>query len=521
MWKNKNLTLTEDQLKFYGNDSLPSEFLDMSSTYKCFQYFFSDDLLQMIVDESNLYSIQTNISKPLNLNLSELKQYIGIIIYMSVLRLPNVRSYWSPEFEITSVKNCMTTNRFEKIRQFIHFNDNTKHLPQGNHSHDRLHKIRPLIDHLNLKCSKVPLEAHLSVDEQLCSTKVSHFLKQYIPMKPFKWGFKLFVLCGVSGFAYKFEVYSGQENKRAEIDQPDLGASANVVVRLSTIIPANKNYRLYFDNYYTSPALLAYLAKKGILSLGTVRRNRIPDCKLPTEKVINKDARGTSYEFVGEVDGIEISSLVWKDNKAVSLLSTYAGQLPLTTINRFDKKTKKKIDISCPFVIKEYNHHMGGVDLMDGIIARHKIVLKSKKWYMRLFYHFIDMTLANSWILNNRVLSSNQNYQEKMTFFEFRKELSFCLMKVGQKNTIKRDRPSISMLEEMMEAKKKSKLSQFAPPKEVRLDQVGHWITWTDGRVRCKLPKCKGYAQTLCEKCGVHLCCNKKNNCFKTYHASE
>ena len=67
-------------------------------------------------------------------------------------------------------------------------------------------------------------------------------------------------------------------------------------------------------------------------------------------------------------------------------------------------------------------------------------------------------------------------------------------MKVGQKNTIKRGRPSISMLEEMMEAKKKSKLSQFAPPKEVRLDQVGHWITWTDGRVRCKLPKCKGYA---------------------------
>ncbi|XP_065645634.1 piggyBac transposable element-derived protein 1-like [Hydra vulgaris] len=220
------------------------------------------------------------------------------------------------QFEISSFKNCITVNRFEKIRQFIHSNDNTKYLPQGNLSHG-LHKIRLLIDHLNLESSMVPLDGYLSVDEQLCSTKVSHFLKQYIPMKPFKWGFKLFVICGVSGFAYKFEVYSGQENKKAEIDQPDVGASANVVKRLSTIIPANQIYRLYFDNYYTSLTLFAYLAKKGILSLGTVRHNRIPDCKFPTEKIIKKDARGTSHEFVGEVNGIEISSLVWKNNKAV------------------------------------------------------------------------------------------------------------------------------------------------------------------------------------------------------------
>ena len=243
-------------------------------------------------------------------------------------------------------------------------------------------------------------------------------------MKPFKWGFKLFVLCGVSGFAYIFEVYSGQENKGAEVDEPGLRASANVVLRLSTIILANQNYILYFDNYYICPALLTYLAKEGILSLGTVRRNRIPDCKLPTEKVVKKDARGTSYKFVGEVNGIEISSLVCKDNKAVSLLSTYAGKLPLTTINRFGKKTRKKIGISCPFANKEYNRHMGGVDLMDAIIARQKIILKSKKWYMRLFIYFIDMTLANSWILYNRVSNSDENHQEKH-FLSFGKNCLF------------------------------------------------------------------------------------------------
>ena len=323
----------------------------------------------------------------------------------------------------------------------------------------------------------------------------------------------------MSGFAYKFEVYSGQENKRTEPDQPDLGASANVVIRLSKMIPVNQNYRLYFDNYYTSPALLASLAKKGILSLGTARRNRIPNCKLPTDKEIKKDARGTSYKFVGEIDGIDISSLVWKDNKAVTLLSTFAGKLPLDTIKRFDKATRTTIDISCPFIIKEYNRHMGGVDLLDAVMARHKIILKSKKWYMRLFYHFIDMALANSWILHKRIAKEKDLTQ--ITFFEFRKDVAFCLMKTGQKASIKRGRPSTGTLEEMMAAKKKGGPAQHAPPKDVRLDQVGHWVNWTDGRVRCKFPKCKGFAQTMCDKCGVHQCCNKKNNCFKNYHTSQ
>jgi hypothetical protein len=69
----------------------------------------------------------------------------------------------------------------------------------------------------------------------MCATKVRHFMKQYMPIKPHKWGFQLFVLAGVSGFAYRFEIYSGQENLfPRQNDEPDLGASANIVVRLAT-----------------------------------------------------------------------------------------------------------------------------------------------------------------------------------------------------------------------------------------------------------------------------------------------
>ncbi|KAL4101216.1 hypothetical protein QTP88_021236 [Uroleucon formosanum] len=52
-----------------------------------------------------------------------------------------------------------------------------------------------------------------------------------MPMKPHKWGYKLFILAGVSGFAHNIEIYSGQENdpQYRLTNEPDLGASANIV----------------------------------------------------------------------------------------------------------------------------------------------------------------------------------------------------------------------------------------------------------------------------------------------------
>lgn len=100
--------------------------------------------------------------------------------------MPNVRSYWSKELEYDLVRYVMSLKKFEKIRQFLHFNDNSKHLPRGNPDHDRLHKIRPIIDILNTKFLSISLESALSIDEQMCATKVLHFMKQYMPIKPHK-----------------------------------------------------------------------------------------------------------------------------------------------------------------------------------------------------------------------------------------------------------------------------------------------------------------------------------------------
>lgn len=54
-------------------------------------------------------------------------------------------------------------------------------------------------------------------------------------------------MSGVSGFAYNLEIYTGQENDPSlRLDnEPDLGPSSNVVVRLARVIPSYLNYKLY------------------------------------------------------------------------------------------------------------------------------------------------------------------------------------------------------------------------------------------------------------------------------------
>lgn len=87
--------------------------------------------------------------------------------------------------------------------------------------------------------------------------------------------------------------------------------------------------------------------------------------------------RGSYEEYVTSYDGIEMSSVSWKDNRQVTLLSTYVGAEPVSTIERYDKIEKRKKFIQCPKVVKEYNVHMGGVDLMDSYLDRYRIRMKS------------------------------------------------------------------------------------------------------------------------------------------------
>lgn len=221
--------------------------------------------------------------------------------------------------------------------------------------------------------------------------------------------------------------------------------------------------------------------------MGLVRRNRLPNCQLPNDKQIKKLPRGASIEQVTSYETAPISVVLWKDNKIVTLLSTYCGELPkVTTKKRFDKKLKKQVEVDCPHSIKEYKHHMGGVYLLNSHIGRYKIKIKSRKWYIRLFYHILDMTIVNSCILYKRVCEvKGQVFQ--YTLAGWRKDLAYTLPKFEEIRLTKERRSN------SLELKIKSTRPQpFRPTKDIRTDMILHWQNLVDKQGRCKFPGCKG-----------------------------
>ncbi|XP_046679367.1 piggyBac transposable element-derived protein 3-like [Homalodisca vitripennis] len=285
---------------------------------------------------------------------------------------------WHPVLGYEVVKDCMGVNKFQALRSVIHFNDNSTAKEPTDPDRDRLFKIRPLIEYLNQRFLSVPMRPTLSVDEQICATKTRHHMRQYNPRKPHKWGYKLFVICDDNGYAYKFEIYCGQEPPKLQ-NEPQLGTTGNIVVRLAREVPRNLNYTIYCDNYYSSIPLFGYLNKEGILMLGTFRQDRLPDFPLPPKKEMRKTNRGSTEEYTTTENDSCISIVTWHDNDVVTIGSTFCGALPMETIQRYDRKEKQYIVIQCPKIVKIYNKHMGGVDLMDSHIGMHHIKIKSKK----------------------------------------------------------------------------------------------------------------------------------------------
>jgi len=55
----------------------------------------------------------------------------------------------------------------------------------------------------------------------------------------------------------------------------------------------------------------------------------------------------------------------------------------------------------------DYNKYMGFVDNVDHLISMYKIDRKFKKWWHRLFWHFIDVTVTNSFITFTKINNDN------------------------------------------------------------------------------------------------------------------
>lgn len=182
-----------------------------------FNKLFDEAVITKIVEQTNLYAQQNQSEKWTDLTADELRAYIGCHVIMGIHKLPNLKCYWSsdPMLRVDVIADTMTAKRFEKITQNLHLNDNENLLPKTHPDYDKLHKLRPLLDILNENIEKVyDPSSFVTVDESMIKFKGRSVLKQYMPLKPIKRGYKVWCLAdSVTGFIIAFVIYTGTRER--------------------------------------------------------------------------------------------------------------------------------------------------------------------------------------------------------------------------------------------------------------------------------------------------------------------
>lgn len=471
--------------------------------FEVFSLFFSDEVWEKIIFYSKKYA-QDNNRHSFQIDKTSLKRFFGILIFSGYHTLPATKLYWSKDEDkgVMLVRNCMSRNRFDSIKQNIHFSDNEQ-LDKS----DKFSKLRPLFDMINEKNMQFGVFSHnISIDEEMVPYFGRHSCKMYIKGKPIRFGFKLWCLCSSNGYLYKFIPYGGKTSTR----ENELGLGENIVLELLSVVQKPSVHRIFFDNFFSSYKLFSLLQEKGFYATGTIRENRTCNSTMETVKSMKKKNRG-SYDFCFENER-EILLVRWNDNSVVTVATNNSTIEPLVSAKRYNRKEKTTVSIPQPKVIAEYNQHMGGVDLHDNGICNYRINVKGKKWWWPLFVNSIDSVIVNSWKLYN--LANNS----KMSQLEFKSYVAVTLMKMDEAAIEEeiQDEDTVGPSEQI---KFPSKLnfgrpSKSALPMDIRFDNVGHVIVEEENKARRRCRKCKSNTIYMCAKCKVHL----HANCFELFH---
>lgn len=372
-------------------DKSPSDFYALLVT---------DSLLQEIVECTNAFAITkiTNTAEASKnarirlwseTNLSEMKNFFSLILFMGLAKLPKLADYWSTDEIIGQnfPRSVMSRNRFELLLKMIHF------------SQDDIHTIQHLLDMLNdnFKRNFIPSQ-DICVDESMVPFRGYNIFRQYNKQKRHKYGIKLFKLCTIPGYTFKINIYAGKQNEEVNV------TPQRVVMNFCQDL-LNKGYSLYTDNWYTSVPLARELLENETHLIGTLRKNRK---HFPKVVVSTKLKKG---QFIAKESEDGITVLRWKDKRDVLVLSTKHS-------TRFIPVTKNNKTTMKPAIVVDYNKAKGAVDLADQMAAYQTPSRKSVKWYKKLAFDLIlNVTMVNALVLYKSVTNKS------IPIVDFRKEI--------------------------------------------------------------------------------------------------
>lgn len=174
--------------RFTGGDHAPT-FPKLTSRNKYLEYFrksWSDDVMTLLVHETNRYGRAKYGIKWTETTKDELNGFLGATMHMTIIVLPAIRDYWFRSFQQPHVTRTFKYNRYRQLLSCIHLADNSASTADRlSPDYDKIHHIRPLINILNTNSAEnFNFGCHGSIDEAMVKFKGRSSIKQFIKNKP-------------------------------------------------------------------------------------------------------------------------------------------------------------------------------------------------------------------------------------------------------------------------------------------------------------------------------------------------
>lgn len=206
------------------------------------------------------------------------------------------------------------------------------------------------------------------------------------------------------------EMYSGPIRDDDEADNTKTEA---IVMRLMKPYLI-KGHELFMDNFYNSFELSEKLLRLKTHTNGTLRPNR----KSNPKKFVKKKMKKGEHFWVRRKQ-VYVSK--WKDKRDVLVITTRNHPQMVSVRNRYGKEQMK------PKEVASYNDHMSGIDRCDQMTATYSTPRKTIRWYKKVFFHLLDVTVWNTfYLMRNFCKGKSKKYQ----FLHFRDELIKCLIQL-------------------------------------------------------------------------------------------
>ena len=418
--------------------------------WKCFTAFFTTVMVTSICKWTNVSGTEkTNVanarynrnSKWPVVDVQEMYVFLALCIAMSVSPKGSERSHFASEsrggYVPQNLGRFMTQTRFNQIKLALRFNNSLLDVPYTQPGHDKLFKLRPVIDGLNTQCkANMQLPGWFSTDEFMVPSFHRTFLRQFMPNKPDRYGMKGWSICdAVTGYMFDFEIYAGK--RPGESGEKGLGQRVVEGLVERTNVPVGSVVAM--DRFFTSPALVRSLLDKGIFSIGSCNVSRkgwptgITFDPAEYRTTAQKRAiRGQSRYAV--TSDKKMLACCWFDSKPVYMLGSCFQPDGCVVMRKQVESngTKTKVRVNLPQMIDQYNHIMGGVDLNDGQRKVRNLVtcVGTNKWTVRLFFGLLSIAVNNACILFNSVHLG----QKKMPIAEFIIQLQYGLLRQFRPN---------------------------------------------------------------------------------------